>query len=203
MYPKECNHNTNFIFFFSSSTTGTIDRKRSPSQKSPSTMSMSLQECKSLGSMSSKSPFSLSRQGTLRSSHSRKNSTGHNLTLNTGRRSPSQQLISPSGGRRSPVFLMYDGNRTPLDLLEHRKSPTTMFPGGNKSPTGGHRSPLHFGSDFDRRSPTSTVHVQDQKSPTAVLLGFDEGRRSPTVQVQSRRSPISFPQGGLFNLNNI
>lgn len=155
---------------------------------------MSQQESKSLGSMSSKSPFSLSRQGTLRSSHSRKNSTGHTLTLNTGRRSPNQQLISPSGGRRSPVFLMYDGNRTPLDLLESRKSPTTMFPGGNKSPTG-HRTPLGFGGDFDRRSPTSTVHVQDQKSPTAVLLGFDEGRRSPTIQVQSRRSPISFPQG--------
>lgn len=67
--------------------------------------------------MSSKSPFSLSRQGTLRSSHSRKNSTGHNLTLNTGRRSPNQQLISPSGGRRSPVFLMYDGNRTPLGIF--------------------------------------------------------------------------------------
>lgn len=133
--------------------------------------------------MSSKSPFSLSRQGTLRSSHSRKNS-GHTLTLNTGgRRSPNQQLISPSGGRRSPVFLMYDGNRTPLDLLEHRKSPTTIFPGGNKSPTG-HRSPLNFGMEFDRRSPTSTVHVQDQKSPTAVLLGFDE-----------RRSPVNFPQG--------
>lgn len=150
---------------------------------------MSQQDSKSLG------PFSLSRQGTLRSSHSRKNSSGHTLTLNTGgRRSPSQQLISPSAGRRSPVFLMYDGNRSPLDLLVS-KSPTTMFPGGNKSPTGGHRSPLHFGSEFGGRSPTSTVHVQDQKSPTAVLLGFDEGRRSPTVQVQSRRSPISFPQG--------
>lgn len=52
-----------------------------------------------------------------------------------GRRSP-QQLISPSGGRRSPVFLMYDGNRTPLDLLEQRRSPTTMFPDRSKSPTG-------------------------------------------------------------------
>lgn len=69
-------------------------------------------------------------------------------------------------------------------MLEHRKSPTTIFPGGNKSPTG-HRSPTgNFGMEFDRRSPTSTVHVQDQKSPTAVLLGFDE-----------RRSPVIFPQG--------
>lgn len=129
--------------------------------------------------MSSKSPFSLSRQGTLRSSQSRKNSTTHTLNLNPGRRSPQQ--LSPSG-RRSPVFLMYDGNRSPLDLLEQRKTPT------------GNRSPLGF-NDFDRRSPTSTVHVQDQKSPTAVLLGFDDGRRSPTIQVQGRRSPIGFSQG--------
>lgn len=52
----------------------------------------------------------------------------------------------------------------------------------------GHRSPLFLG-DFDRRSPTSTVHVQDQRSPTAVLYGFDDSRRSP-----SRRSPNNFPQ---------
>lgn len=95
------------------------------------------------------------------------------------------------------IVFKYIGNRTPLDLLEQRKSPTTMFPGNNKSPTG-HRSPLGFGNDFDRRSPTSTVHVQDQKSPTAVLLGFDDGRRSPTIHVQSRRSPINFPQGLYF-----
>lgn len=192
---------SHFIVYFgqcinlSPTTNLSIERKRSPSQRSPSIISMSQQESKSFGSMSSKSPFSLSRQGTLRSSHSRKNSTGHTLTLNTGRRSPSQQLISPSSGRRSPVFLMYDGNRTPLDLLV-QKSPTTMFPGSSKSPTG-HRSPMGF-PDFDRRSPTPTVHVQDQKSPTAVLLGFDDGRRSPTIQVQSRRSPISFPQGKPF-----
>lgn len=55
---------------------------------------MSQENKVSPGSASSKSPFSLSRQGTLRSTHSRKGSTGN--TLNTGRRSP-QQLISPSG----------------------------------------------------------------------------------------------------------
>lgn len=59
------------------------------------------------------------------------------LVDKTGRRSPQQlQLVSPSGGRRSPVFLMYDGNRTPLDLLESRRSPTTIFPDRSKSPTG-------------------------------------------------------------------
>lgn len=150
--------------------------------------------------MSSKSPFSLSRQGTLRSSHRRKNSTAHSLNLNPGRRSPQQ--LSPSG-RRSPVFLMYDGTRSPLDLLEQRKSPTTLFPERIRSPTG-RRSPLGFPELGGHRSPTSTVHVQDQKSPTAVqstymdrslLLGFDEGRRSPTIQVQGRRSPIGFSQG--------
>lgn len=57
-------------------------------------------------SASSKSPFSLSRQGTLRSSsHSRKNSTGN--TLNTGRRSP-QQLISPSGKTKYPLLIQKD-----------------------------------------------------------------------------------------------
>lgn len=169
------------------------ERKRSPSQKSPS--SLSQQDSKSPGSMSSKSPFSLSRQGTLRSSHRRKNSTAHSLNLNPGRRSPQQ--LSPSG-RRSPVFLMYDGNRSPLDLLEQRKSPTTLFP-ERRSPTG-RRSPLGFG-ELDRRSPTSTVHVQDQKSPTAVLLGFDEGRLSPTIQVQGRRSPIGFSQGMITTIS--
>lgn len=145
--------------------------------------------------MSSKSPFNLSRQGTLRSSHRRKNSTAHSLNLNPGKRSPQQ--LSPSG-RRSPVFLMYDGNRSPLDLLEQRKSPTTLFP-ERRSPTG-RRSPLGF-NEFDRRSPTSTVHVQDQKSPTAVLLGFDEGRLSPTIQVQGRRSPIGFSQGMITTIS--
>lgn len=52
----------------------------------------------------------------------------------------------------------------------------------------GRRSPLCF-SEYDRRSPTSTVHVQDQRSPTAVLYGFEDGRRSP-----SRRSSTHFPQ---------
>lgn len=168
----------------------TTEKKRSPSQKSPS--SLSQQDTKSPGSMSSKSPFSLSRQGTLRSSHRRKNSTAHSLNLNPGRRSPQQ--LSPSG-RRSPVFLMYDGTRSPLDLLEQRKSPTSLFPERIRSPTGGCRSPVGFPDLGGNRSPTSTVHVQDQKTSTALFLGLDEGRRSPTVQIQGRRSPIGFSQG--------
>lgn len=136
--------------------------------------------------MSSKSPFSLSRQGTLRSSHRRKHSTAHSLNLKPGNCSPQQ--LSPSG-RRSPVFLPYDGTRSPLDLLEMRKSPTALFPERIRSPTSGRRSPLGFpelGGGI-LRSPTSTVQVQQ--------LRFEDGRRSPTVQVQGRRSPIGFSQG--------
>lgn len=165
-------------------TNSASEKKRSPSQKSPS--SMSQQETKSPGSMSSKSPFSLSRQGTLRSSHRRKHSTAHSLNLKPGNCSPQQ--LSPSG-RRSPVFLPYDGTRSPLDLLEMRKSPTALFPERIRSPTSGRRSPLGFpelGGGI-LRSPTSTVQVQQ--------LRFEDGRRSPTVQVQGRRSPIGFSQG--------
>lgn len=198
-------------------------------QKSPG--SISQQECsaaaamaaanKSPSSSSSKSPFSLSRQGTLRSSHRRKNSLATSLNLNPGRRSP--VLLSPSG-RRSPGFQTHGDNqlRSPVEFpgysVSDRKSPTSLFPERGRSPTStplnpGRRSPIGF-YEPDRngaaRSPTSTVHVQDRsKSP----LGFmnngnngsgavggvcnveESGRRSPTVQVQGRRSPIGFSQG--------
>ncbi|KAJ6645990.1 Serine-enriched protein [Pseudolycoriella hygida] len=174
------------------------DKRRSPiSQKSPG--SLSQQESKSPGSTSSKSPFSLSRQGTLRSSHRRKNSMGTSLNLNPpGRRSPAP--LSPQG-RRSPGFLTADAVRSPIEFPGlgplDRKSPTTLFP-ERRSPTSniqiqGRRSPIGF-YECDRRSPTSTVHVQDRKSPT-FNGGFEDGRRSPTVQVQGRRSPIGFSQG--------
>lgn len=201
-------------------------------QKSPG--SISQQECsvaaaataaanKSPSSSSSKSPFSLSRQGTLRSSHRRKNSLATSLNLNPGRRSP--VLLSPSG-RRSPGFQTHgDQLRSPVDFpgyTSDRKSPTTLFPERSRSPTStplnpGRRSPIGFYEPADRsnsaRSPTSTVHVQDRsKSPLGFMNGSngggggvagtgigygseDSGRRSPTVQVQGRRSPIGFSQG--------
>lgn len=37
--------------------------------------------------------------------------------------------------------------------------------------------------------------MQDRRSPVGFLDDIDEGRRSPTVQVQGRRSPIGFSQG--------
>lgn len=91
---------------FNLGVTAPFDRKRSPSQKSPNTSASHLSQNEnkvSPGSASSKSPFSLSRQGTLRSSHSRKNSAGNTLNTNTGRRSP-QQLISPSGKTYTPLI---------------------------------------------------------------------------------------------------
>lgn len=109
-------------------------------------------------------------------------------------------MLSPQG-RRSPGF--HDTLRSPLDFpgfgTSDRKSPTTLFL-ERRSPTStiqiqGRRSPLGF-YEPDRRSPTSTVHVQDRKSPVAFMNGIEDGRRSPTIQVQQgRRSPIGFSQG--------
>lgn len=39
------------------------------------------------------------------------------------------------------------------------------------------------------------MHVQDRRSPVSFLDDIDEGRRSPTMQIQGRRSPIGFSQG--------
>lgn len=94
---------------------------------------------------------------------------------------------------RSP--LEYPG----LGTLD-RKSPTTLFP-ERRSPSSiqiqGRRSPMGFYEPVDRRSPTSTVHIQDRSSSSGggYMNGIEEGRRSPTVQVQGRRSPIGFSQG--------
>lgn len=179
-------------------------RKNSLSQKSA--CSLSQQESRSPGSSSSKSPFSLSRQGTLRSSHRRKHSVTTSLNLNPGRRSPAP--LSPSGGL-SPGFLPHNTLRSPLEYPGlgnlDRKSPTTLFP-ERRSPSSnvqiqGRRTPIGFYDPVERcRSPTSTVHTQDRsKSPvgggTSYVNGLEDGRRSPTVQVQGRRSPIGFSQG--------
>lgn len=140
----------------------------------------------------------MSRQGTMRSSHRRKHSMTTSLNLNAGRRSPAP--LSPSG-RLSPGFLPHDAPRSPMDYsglgIMDRKSPTTLFP-DRRSPStlqlSGRRTPLGF-YEPERRSPTSTIHIQDKRSPVGFGNGFDDGKRSPTVQVQGRRSPIGFSQG--------
>lgn len=136
------------------------------------------------GSQTQKSPIGLTRQGTLRSSHRRKNSLGTSLNLNQGRRSPGLSLDQRSPqGRKSPILLLHEpsiGNGG-----NDRRSPTSNI-------VGGRRSPLSFGQGFDndRRSPSSQFA---RRSPLGLESpSFDAGRRSPTsLYNQGRRSPTT------------
>lgn len=109
-------------------------------------------------SMSQKS--SLSRQGTMRSSHRRKNSMSQGM------------LQDRSPGRKSPSYLG-------LSLSDDRKvlkSPTTSL--GRRSPIGGGlllESPGNTGNSgfnltFGQKSPTNSIHVQDRRSPLCGLI---------------------------------
>lgn len=139
------------------------EKKRSP--RSPI---LPQPDSKSPGSVSQKTPTTLSRQGTLRASHRRKNSMTGSLILSQGRRSPVGAFMeqrSPQG-RRSPIFLTHDHLRSPNE-----------FPIGHfeaKSPTMERKSPT------DRRSPTFSIHTQDRLSPIGM---FESQRRSPTSTV--------------------
>lgn len=148
-------------------------------------------------SQSQKSP--LSRQGTVRASHRRKNSASHSLNLGSGRRSPLMPLDRSPSGRHSPNLLIHDINQH----QQERKSPT-------RSPTG-HKSPLIFSGlpiyppEQRRTSPSKEMAIQSwnerfaelQKSPTASLHFLD--RKSPVLTgpntgaffLEPRRSPIN------------
>lgn len=166
--------------------------KRNPvGQRSPGS---SIYESKSSSAsvQSQKSP--LSRQGTVRASHRRKNSMTQCQSLNlSGRRSPGPLLPqdrSPSG-RRSPNYLAHDLAKSPMGL---------QLSDDNKSPTG-KRSPIGFshgilsamsvtptekrspGSSWDRqKSPTTSIHVQERKSPMGSFNGFyNQHPKSPTT----------------------
>lgn len=128
----------------------------------------------------------------------------HSLNLSQGRRSPlsiTQDQRSPQG-RRSPIFLTLD-HRSPVDQFppSDRRSPTSMLP-DRRSPTTVHTqgrlSPLAFAQVYvpeKRTSPVSTVHVQDRRSPISMFQGSDDEKRSPTLQIAGRRSPIGSSQG--------
>ncbi|CRL04074.1 CLUMA_CG017186, isoform A [Clunio marinus] len=185
-------------------------KRNSLGQRSPGS---SIYECNKSPSPSSQSQRSpLSRQGTVRASHRRKNSMSQSLNL-SGRRSPMPLDRSPSG-RRSPNYLSHELSRSPLGFQDDRKSPTA------RSPTG-RRSPLGFSQNFgmsitptDRRSPakemviqswnerqkspTSSVHFMDRKSPVGLQnLGigsyYNETRRSPINQLPIPPITISNP----------
>lgn len=165
-------------------------------------------ESKSPGSMSSKGAFSLSRQGTLRSSHRRKNSL-----------SASSAAVSGSGaggmptGRRSPVMLSprspaagempggfgNGGGRSPTTLFAERRSNQSFSSQGRRSPvSGGFYEPMQT-MMMERRSPTSTVHVQDRRSPVAFLDDIEEGRRSPSHHFATTGSSTGIDTAGEYN----
>lgn len=140
----------------------------------------------------------MSRQGTVRASHRRKNSMSQSLNL-SGRKSPLMPLDRSPSGRRSPNYLSHD---LPVGFQDDRKSPTARSPTGKRSPLGFSQS---FGLSItptDRRSPSKEMAIQSwnerQKSPTSSIHLLD--RKSP-VGVQSlgiggfyaetRRSPIN------------
>lgn len=172
-------------------------KRNSIGQRSPST-SIYESNNKSPSPSSQSQKSSLSRQGTVRASHRRKNSASQSLNL-TDRRSPMLLQDRSPSGRRSPNYLAHDLTQSQDD----RKSPT-------RSPTG-KRSPLGFSQSFNlpinapglavrspskemaiqswnerQKSPTSSIHMLDRKSP----VGFT-GPNSGGFYLEPRRSPIN------------
>ncbi|XP_060654076.1 LOW QUALITY PROTEIN: serine-enriched protein [Drosophila nasuta] len=185
------------------------EKKRSP--LTPKSPVLPQPESKSPGSSSQKTPTSLSRQGTLRASSRRKNSGQLTISLsaqNQGRRSPVGLNDRSPQGRRSPLFPS-SGLRSPND----QPSPTARSPTGDsqrRSPTFSiqlqeRRSPLgsvapsdfscQAGTSGTRRSPTSTVHVQDMATEPEEA-GF-VGLKRPSINLftpiyfaSEKRSPM-------------
>lgn len=180
--------------------TGTLtlntSTKRSPILPQP--------DSKSPSSVSQKTPTTLSRQGTLRASHRRKNSMTGSLVLNQGRRSPVGYVNDRSPqGRRSPLLLSTDRLKSPNELQTNNfdsrspiRSPTT----DRRSPTFSihtqeRRSPIGAPADsYNKRSPTSTVHVQDN------MKTFDDAitPEDVTRSAFGLTSSIKRPSLGLF-----
>ncbi|KAL7738353.1 hypothetical protein ACLKA6_006673 [Drosophila palustris] len=187
------------------------EKKRSP--LTPKSPVLPQPESKSPGSSSQKTPTSLSRQGTLRASSRRKNSGQLTISLGAqsqGRRSPVGLNDRSPQGRRSPLFPS-SGQRSPSD----QPSPTARSPTGDsqrRSPTFSiqihtqeRRSPLgavapsdfscQAGTSGTRRSPTSTVHVQDMATEPEEA-GF-VGLKRPSINLftpiyfaSEKRSPM-------------
>ncbi|XP_017868062.1 PREDICTED: serine-enriched protein isoform X4 [Drosophila arizonae] len=187
------------------------EKKRSP--LTPKSPVMPQPESKSPGSSSQKTPTTLSRQGTLRASSRRKNSGQLSISLSAqsqGRRSPAGLNDRSPQGRRSPLFPS-SGLRSPNE----QPSPTARSPTGDsqrRSPTFSiqihtqeRRSPLGAvaPSDFScqagpsntRRSPTSTVHVQDMATEPEEtgFIGLKRNSISlftPIYFASEKRSPM-------------
>ncbi|XP_055853654.1 serine-enriched protein isoform X2 [Episyrphus balteatus] len=171
--------------------------KRSPILPQP--------DSKSPSSVSQKTPTTLSRQGTLRASHRRKNSMTGSLVLNQGRRSPVGYVSNDRSpqGRRSPLLLSTDRLKSPNELQTNNfdsRSPTRSPTTDRRSPTFSihtqeRRSPLGAPVDsYTRRSPTSTVHVQDSMKTFDDALTPEDITRSTFGLTSS----IKRPSLGLF-----
>lgn len=149
-------------------------KRNSLGQRSPGS---SIYESNKSPTPSSNSRSPLSRQGTVRASHRRKNSMSQSLNLSS--RSPlNPQDRSPSG-RRSPNYLSHDLCR----------SPTV------RSPTG-KRSPLEFSQSFglsitpEGRSPAKEMVIQS----------WNERQKSPTSSIHlDRKSPVGLQSLGIGN----
>lgn len=185
------------------------DKKRSP--LTPKSPVGAPPESKSPGSSSQKTPTTtLSRQGTLRASNRRKNSGQLSISLsaqNQGRRSPVGLNDRSPQGRRSPLFpsspvqLPSPTARSPTD--SQRRSPTfsiQIHTQERRSPLGA-VAPSDFSCQagpsggYTRRSPTSTVHVQDMATEPEEA-GF-VGLKRPSINLftpiyfaSEKRSPM-------------
>jgi hypothetical protein len=163
-------------------------KRNSIGQRSPSN-SIYESHAKSPSPSTQSQKSSLSRQGTVRASHRRKNSASHSLNL-SDRRSPLMPDRSPSG-RKSPNFLSHD--LPPFQ--DDRKSPT-------RSPSG-KRSPLGFSQSFNLPI-TAPDRLRSSPSKEMAIQCWNERMKSPTTSIHmlDRKSPVSFtgPNTGGFYL---
>lgn len=166
-----------------------LTKRNSIGQRSPSNSIYETAKSPSPSSTSQKS--SLSRQGTVRASHRRKNSASQSLNL-SGRRSPLIPLDRSPSGRKSPNLLSHDLSQFPDD----RKSPT-------RSPTG-RRSPLGFSQNFCLPITTPDIR-RSSPSKEMAIQSWNERQKSPTssVHMLDRKSPVGFtgPNTGGFYLD--
>lgn len=145
-------------------------------------------------SQSQKSP--LSRQGTVRASHRRKNSASHSLNL-SGRKSPLMPLERSPSGRHSPNYLSHDLNQHQAERKSPTRSPTTtaghsltfsglpIYQPDRRSSPSKEMAIQSWNERMTQKSPTSSIHFLDRKSP--VLTGPNTG----AFFLEPRRSPIN------------
>lgn len=159
-----------------------MGKRNSIGQRSPSN-SIYEPHAKSPTPSSQSQKSTLSRQGTVRASHRRKNSASQSLNL-SGRKSPNyltQDLAQYQDDRKSPKSPT--GRRSPLSFSQNFCLPITSQDVRRTSPS----KEMAIQSWNERqKSPTSSIHMLDRKSP----VGFT-GPNTGGFFLDSRRSPIN------------